>query len=97
MKQKTKDMIVDVGSVVLTVGTSCLVETLVGYGSVALLNHVIGDNWTKPMIKFFRGVVFTGSVGVAALTAASTYDKFTQGMQELMDMFPTDKEEKSDG
>lgn len=97
MKQKTKDIIVDVGSVVLTVGTSCLVETLVGYGSVALLNHVIGDNWTKPMIKVFQGVVFTGSVGIAALTAASTYDKFTKGMQELMDMFPTDKEDKSDG
>lgn len=98
MKKKTKDMIVDVGSVVLTIGTSCLVETLVGYGSVALLNHVIGDNWTKASVKFFQGVVFTGSVGIAALTAASTYDKFTKGMQELMDMFPTDiEEDKSDG
>lgn len=98
MKRKTKDMIVDVGSVVLTVGTSCLVETLVGYGTIALLNHVIGDNWTKASVKFFQGVVFTGSVGVAALTAASTHDKFIKGMQELMDMFPTDVEEdKSDG
>ena len=93
MKQKTKDIIVDVGSVILTVGTSCLVETLVGYGTVALLNHVIGDNWTKASVKFFQGVVFTGSVGVAALTAASTHDKFAKGMQELMNMFPTDTEE----
>lgn len=99
MKQKTKDMIADVGTVVLTVGTSCLVETLAGYGAIALLNHVIGDNWTKASVKFFQGVVFTGTVGIGALTAASTYDKFSSGMKELMNIFPTDVEEvkQSDG
>ena len=100
MKKKTKDIIVDVGSVILTVGTSCLVETLVGYGTVALLNHVIGDNWTKASVRFFQGVVLTGTVGIGALTAASTYDKFSNGMKELMSLFPTDVEkevEQSDG
>lgn len=93
MKQKTKDIIADVGTVVLTVGTACLVETLAGYGAVALLNHVIGDNWTKASVKFFQGVVFTGTVGIGALTATSTYDKFSTGMKGLMDLFPTDVEE----
>lgn len=93
MKQKTKDIIADVGSVVLTVGTACLVETLASYGAVALLNHVIGDNWTKASVKFFQGVVFTGTVGIGALTAASTYDKFSTGMKGLMELFPTDVEE----
>lgn len=93
MKQKTKDMITDIGTAVLTIGTSCLVETLVGYGTVAVLNHVIGDNWTKGSIKAFQGIVFTGSIGVAALTASVTYDKFNKTMQELMDLFPTDIKE----
>lgn len=93
MKQKTKDRIVDVGSVVLTVGTACMVETLAGYGTVALLNHVLKDTWTKGQIKFFQGIVCTGCMGVAALTVKKTHDEFIGMMQELMDTFPTDKED----
>ena len=93
MKAKTKDMIVDAGSIVLTVGTACLVETIAGYGAVSLLNHVFGGTWTKAQLSFYRGIVIAGSAGVAALTAHKTHDDFVNMMQDLVDMFPTDKEE----
>lgn len=93
MKEKTKDMIVEIGGAVLTLGTSLLAETVVGYGTVALLNHVFKGTWTKAQIKAFSSIVFTGSVGVAALTAKKTHDEFIGMMQELMDTFPTDKED----
>lgn len=98
MTEKTKDTIVNVGTLVLTVGTSCLVETIAGYGTVALLNHVIGDNWTRAQVRFFTGMTVTGMVGMGLLTANKVYPEYMGMMQDLMDIFPTDpKEVNKDG
>lgn len=94
MTQKTKRTIVDVGSTILTLGTSAMIELLVGGGTVAILNRLFGETMTKGQAKILSGIVFTGSVGVAALTASEVHPKLVGIMQDTMDLFPTDKEEK---
>lgn len=96
MKQETKDTIVVVGSTMLTLGTSLLVETAVGYGTVAVLNHVMEGAWTKGQVRMFQGIVGLGSIGVAGLVAYETFPKFNGIMNDIVSMFPTDPKEVTD-
>lgn len=98
MKKETKDNIVFVGSTMLTVGTSCMLGWMAGWGTTALVNHVFSDGLTRGQLKVFSAVTFLGSAGVALATADTLYPKFTGYLQDVIDVFPTDpKEVKNDG
>ena len=96
MKQETKDTVVAVGSAMLTLGTSLLVETAVGYGTVAVLNHVMEGAWTKGQVRMFQGIISLGCAGVAGLVAYETFPKFQGIMDDIVSMFPTDPKEVKD-
>ena len=93
MKKEMKDNIVFVGSTMLTVGTSCMLGWMAGWGTTALANHVFSDGLTRGQLKVFSAVTFLGSVGVALATADTLYPKFTGYLQDVMDVFPTGPKE----
>ena len=94
MKKETKDNIVFVGSTMLTIGTSCMLGWMAGWGATALVNHVFSEGLTRGQLKAFSAVTFLGSAGVALATADTLYPKFTGYLQDVMDVFPTTKEVK---
>ena len=96
LTEKQKDNIELIGEAVLTIGTSCLVEYLVGGGSVLVINKLFeGRAMSKTQIKFLSAIAFTGSVGVGLLTAYETAPKFASMMREALSIIPT-KEEKEE-
>lgn len=96
MKQETKRKIVDVGTIVLTVGTGTLVSYMAGMGTIALVNHVFKEGLTKSQLKLFEGVTLTGSLGLGWLTCYETMPKFEGILSEIIDIFPTTKEVADD-
>ena len=93
MKKETKDVIIAVGSTVLTVGTSTLIGWMAGWGAVSLVNHVFTDGLTKGQLKGFGAITTIGSIGVSLATAEKALPKFTGIMQNIVDIFPTDPKE----
>ena len=96
MKRETKDKLVGVGTIVLTVGTGTLVSYVAGMGTLALVNHVFKDGLTKSQLRLFEGVTLTGSLGLGWLTCYETMPKFEGIMSEIIDIFPTTKEVKDE-
>jgi hypothetical protein len=96
MKQETKNKIVNVGSIVLTVGTGTLVSYVAGMGTIALVNTVFKEGLTKSQLRLFEGVTLTGSLGLGWLTCYETLPKFEGMLSEIMDIFPTTKEVSDD-
>ena len=98
MKKETKDVIIAVGSTVLTIGTSTLIGWMTGWGACALAHYVFKDGLTKGQFNVFGTITGIGSVGVSLATAEKTLPKFTGIMQDIVDIFPTDpKEVNQDG
>ena len=95
MKRETKDNIVFVGSAMLTVGTSCMLGWMAGWGATAFVNHVFSEGLTKSQLKTFAAVTLLGSTGVALATADTLYPKFTGYLQDVLDVFPTTEEVKN--
>ena len=93
MKKKTKDDLVGIGAMVLTVGTSTLVGWMAGWGAVSLVNHVFADGLTKGQLKLFGAVTTIGGVGLSLAVADEAFPKFTGIMQDIMDIFPTEPKE----
>ena len=94
MKKETKDDIVFAGSMVLTMGTSAMLGLMAGWGATALVNVVFPDGLTKGQLKLFGAIVGVGSGGVTLAACDALYPKFTGYLQDVMDIFPTDKEAK---
>ena len=97
LTEKQKDKIELIGEAILTIGTSCMIEYLVGGGTVLVINKLFeGVTMTKAQSRLLSALVFTGSFGVGALTAYETAPKFASMMREALSIIPTKeyKEEK---
>ena len=93
MKKETKDVVIAIGSTVLTIGTSTLIGWMTGWGACALVNHVFKDGLTRSQLKGFGAITTIGSVGVSLVTAEKTLPKFTGIMEDIVDIFQTDPKE----
>ncbi len=94
LTEKQKDNIELIGEAVLTIGTACMVEYLVGGGSVLVINKLFGStSMSKTQTKILSAIVYTGSVGVGLLTAYETAPKFASMMREALSVIPTKEEE----
>lgn len=98
LTEKQKDKLEIIGETVLTIGTACMVEYLVGGGSVLVINKLFGSvPMSKVQTRFLQGIVLTGTFGVGALTAYETAPKFASMMREALSVIPTKEEEEKDG
>ena len=89
MKQETKDVIVGVGSMVLSCGTSVLLGWMTGWGASALVNHVFPDGLTRGQVKLLTAVTCAGSAGVAFMAYNEMYPKVAGYLQDAMDVLGT--------
>lgn len=96
LTEKQKDNLEFVGEAVLTIGTACLAEYLVGGGTALVINKLFENvPMTKVQSKFLSATVLTGTFGVGLLTAYETAPKFASMMREALSVIPT-KEEKEE-
>lgn len=94
LTEKQKDNLEFVGEAVLTIGTACLAEYLVGGGTVLVINKLFeGMPMSKIQTRFLQGIVLTGTFGVGVLTAYETAPKFASMMREALSVIPTKEEE----
>ncbi len=96
LTEKQKDKLELVGEMVLTIGTACMVEYLVGGGTVLVINKLFeSTSMTKAQSRLLSAMVLTGTFGVGVLTAYETAPKFASMMREALSVIPT-KEEKEE-
>ena len=97
LTEKQKDNLELVGEMVLTIGTACMVEYLVGGGTALVINKLFENvPMTKAQSRIISAIGFTGSVGVGLLTAYETAPKFASMMREALSVIPTKEEEEKD-
>ena len=96
MKRETKEVIVGVGSMVMSCGTSVLLGWIAGWGATALVNHVFPDGLTRAQIKLLTTVTCAGASGIAFLTYNEMYPKVAGYLEDVMDLFSTDPKEVKD-
>ena len=95
LTEKQKDKLELVGEAVLTIGTACMVEYLVGGASALVINKLFeGTALTKAQLRFLQGTVLVGTFGVGMLTAYETAPKFASMMREALSIIPTKEEEE---
>ena len=96
LTEKQKDKIELIGEAVLTIGTACMVEYLVGGASVLVINKLFENMpMTKMQSRLLSATILTGTFGVGMLTAYETAPKFGNMMREALSIIPT-KEEKEE-
>ncbi len=96
MKRETKEVIVGVGSMVMSCGTSVLLGWIAGWGATALVNHVFPDGLTRAQVKLLSTVTCAGASGIAFLTYNKMYPEVAGYLEDVMDLFPTDAKEVND-
>lgn len=94
LTEEQKDTIEVVGEAILTIGTACMVEYLVGGGTVLVINKLFENvPMTKMQTRFLQGTILAGTFGVGLLTAYETAPKFASMMREALSVIPTKEEE----
>ena len=98
LTEKQKEKVEVVGEAVLTIGTACMIQYLVGGGSVLIINKIFENiPMSKTGSKLLSAMVFTGTFGIGALAAYETAPKFADMMKEALSIIPTkEEEEKND-